>query len=116
MKKNKTLCENVCLLVRRLILNGEVRQLVLVKNTGDGTFEFSSFSGETEHTIFIDDTLAVVDDSYLSIDLEQFNLLNYSQLEIFFIVQSISANNATHKCLMILCQGDVKPFTNFSRP
>ena len=64
----KVVCENVCLLVRRLILNGDIRSLVLVKKTGDGTFEFLSFSGETEHTVFIDDTLAVVDDSFLKTD------------------------------------------------
>lgn len=112
----KVVCENVCLLVRRLILNGDIRRLVLVKKTGDGTFDFSSFSGETEHTVFIDDTLAVVDDSFLKTDYEKFNLLNYYQLEKFFIDQSLSVNDTGRRCLMILCQGDVKPFTNFFRP
>lgn len=112
----KVVCENVCLLVRRLILNGEIRKLVLVKKTGDGTFEFSSFSGETEHTVFIDDTLAVVDSSVLDCGCEYFNVLSYGQLEELFIDLSISVKDSAHKYLIILSPADVRPFTNFSRP
>ncbi len=115
MKNEVTNCDNVCLLVRNLISDGQLRHLMLVKKLDDGKFSYSPFECETEHTLFIDDTIVVLGESAENVDFAYLNTLNYDQLIKYFIIKTTEKNNTDSEILLALNPSDVKLFNDFSR-
>ncbi|MGM9842651.1 MAG: hypothetical protein ACI30S_00345 [Muribaculaceae bacterium] len=98
------------MLIRNLIRDGRMEHLAVVTLYDDGSICVAPFDGETERTIFIDDTLAIISQQLADCNPQLLNSLDYDNLIRHFIELS-AITNAPNKHIIVLNPGNVKIFT-----
>ena len=97
------------MLIRNLIRDGHMEHLAVVTLYDDGSIYVAPFDGETERTIFVDDTLAIISQQLADCNPQLLNSLDYDNLIRHFIELS-AITNAPDKHIIVLNPGNVKIF------